>query len=415
METHPVFVSPGGNLYGQPSPSRFSVGFARVVLMPAFLLSTFSNAVQLIGGNITMVQGGTIVLPCKLTDTTESLTQISWQRKTREKLQNDDFFTIMSDGPQFVNGHDKRFEFIGSFDDKNGSLQLADITLLDEGIYTCIFTLFPSGNYKTEIPLNVLVPPVTHVEDNLPILGDDEVSLATCTAASSRPPAEVRWLTGTLADKVRATTSSIQHANGTTTTVSSLLGVPSREINHHLVQCVFTSPALSKEETVPFTIQVYFSPMEVNIGERSKDSLQCVTEANPKANFTWRRSGQSWPQSAVRVEGSTLQFLSMSSDLNGLYQCEASNLYGKDHGYLYVHVTSGTCTACWTLFSILLSLIVIGVAAAVWYLPKSRMSPRALKGSREQMQRVCKTSSGFEKAQRVEEQETVEEEEARSL
>lgn len=103
-----------------------------------------------------MVQGGTIVLPCKLTDTTESLTQISWQRKTREKLQNDDFFTIMSDGPQFVNGHDKRFEFIGSFDDKNGSLQLADITLLDEGIYTCIFTLFPSGNYKTEIPLNVL-------------------------------------------------------------------------------------------------------------------------------------------------------------------------------------------------------------------------------------------------------------------
>lgn len=31
----------------------------------------------------------------------------------------------------------------------------------------------------------------------------------------------------------------------------------------------------------------------------------------------------------------------MTPDLNGLYQCEASNTYGTKHGHLYVHVTSG--------------------------------------------------------------------------
>ncbi|GLD67585.1 nectin-1-like isoform X2, partial [Lates japonicus] len=220
--------------------------------------------------------------------------------------------------------------------------ELSNVTLLDEGVYTCIFTLFPSGNHETKIPLNLLVPPVTSISHNHPVmLGNEEVSLATCTAAGSRPPAEVRWLTGTLAEKVRATDSSTHHTNGTTTTVSSLFGVPTKEINQHAVQCVVTNPALSKEETMSFTIQVYFSPTGVNIGEKSKDSFQCVTEANPSANFTWRRPSHSFPQPGVRVEGATLQFLSMSSDLNGLYQCEASNLYGKDSGYLYVHVTSG--------------------------------------------------------------------------
>uniref|UniRef100_A0A671WBV8 Ig-like domain-containing protein n=1 Tax=Sparus aurata TaxID=8175 RepID=A0A671WBV8_SPAAU len=106
------------------------------------------------GGNKTVAQGGTVVLPCKLIDT---LSQISWQRTTRGKPQNEHFFSILpTDGPKFVNGHDKRFEFIGIFDDNNGSLQFANVTLMDEGIYTCIFTLFPSGNHETEIPLNLL-------------------------------------------------------------------------------------------------------------------------------------------------------------------------------------------------------------------------------------------------------------------
>uniref|UniRef100_A0AAX7T4V4 Ig-like domain-containing protein n=1 Tax=Astatotilapia calliptera TaxID=8154 RepID=A0AAX7T4V4_ASTCA len=216
------------------------------------------TALKVTGGSVTAVQGGTAILPCHVTDTNDDLTQITWQRKTRKNPHNDNFITIQPrNGLQFVNGRDDRFKYVGNFNNKNGTLQLSNVALKDEGSYTCIFTLFPSGNQKIEIPLNLLVPPFTSVMDNLPTLGTEEVLFATCTAAGSKPPAEVRWLTGALGDKVRTTTNSTQYDNGTTTTVSSLFGVPTREINGYQVQCVISGDSLSAEETLAFTIQVY--------------------------------------------------------------------------------------------------------------------------------------------------------------
>lgn len=101
------------------------------------------------------------------------------------------------------------------------------------------------------------MPPVSYVEDNLAVLGDKEVPLANCTAAGSWPPAEVRWLTDSVAEKVHVKNNNYEHANGTTTTVSTLFGVPTREIYQQSVQCVITGRALLKEETISFIIQVY--------------------------------------------------------------------------------------------------------------------------------------------------------------
>ncbi|XP_042338032.1 nectin-1-like [Plectropomus leopardus] len=228
-----------------------------LLLMSILISSTVVGGLQVIGGNITVVQGETTVLPCKLIDSTEHLTQISWQRMTKGNPQNENFFIVLDKtGPQFVNGRDERFKFVGNFNEKHASMQLSNATLMDEGIYTCIFTLFPIGNRMTEIPLNLLVPPVTSLKGHHPTLGDNEVVLATCTAAGSKPPATVRWLTGTLAENVKPTFNSYMHDNDTTTTVSSLFGVPTREINSRSVQCVVTSAASSKEETLSITIQV---------------------------------------------------------------------------------------------------------------------------------------------------------------
>ncbi|XP_019208187.1 nectin-4 isoform X1 [Oreochromis niloticus] len=357
------------HLTGRSMPRYFSLITCRLLLISALLFTREADALQVIGGSVTAIQGGTAILPCHVTDISDDLTQITWQRKTRQNPHKNNFITIQPrNGPQFVNGHDDRFKYIGNFNSKNGTLQLSNVTLKDEGSYTCIFTLFPSGNQKIEIPLNLLVPPFTSVMDNLPTLGTEEVLFATCTAAGSKPPAEVRWLTGALGDKVRTTTNSTQYDNGTTTTVSSLFGVPTRKINGHQVQCVISGDSLSTEETLAFTIQVYFSPIEVKISAISEDSFECVTEANPNAKFTWIRSGQYLLESAVKVEGANLQLLSLTSDLNGLYQCEASNAYGSKHGQLYMHVTSGTCRVAWALFLVLLSL---NVGAAAWYFYKS--------------------------------------------
>uniref|UniRef100_A0A669BER8 Ig-like domain-containing protein n=1 Tax=Oreochromis niloticus TaxID=8128 RepID=A0A669BER8_ORENI len=307
----------------------------------------FQSAVK-IQVMIKLVFRGTAILPCHVTDTRDDLTQITWQRRTREKPHNDNFITTQPrNALQFVNGRDGRFKYVVIFNDKNGTLQLSNVALKDEGSYTCIFTLFPSGNQKIEIPLNflitvtarntftkrcclrtlgrdicsrlmcqrnvrnfllsltsvvfapkhvcdtvssglsnvalkdegsytciftlfpsgtqkteiplkVFVPPITSIKDNLPTLGKEEVLFATCTAAGSKPPAEVRWLTGTFADKVRMTTNSTQYDNGTTTTVSSLFGVPTREINGRQVRCDISGDSLTKEISLPFTIQFIF-------------------------------------------------------------------------------------------------------------------------------------------------------------
>ncbi|CAB1419798.1 unnamed protein product, partial [Pleuronectes platessa] len=68
--------------------------------------------------------------------------------------------------------------------------------------------------------------------------------------------------------------------------------------------------------------------------------------------------GKAWPQSGVRVEGGTLQFLTRSSDLNGLYQCTAFNPYGRGIVYIYRSVISEPCVVCWILFALLIVLIV---------------------------------------------------------
>ncbi|KAM8855932.1 nectin-1-like isoform 1-T1 [Spinachia spinachia] len=330
------------------------------LVVTTIILVTVVDAHRAIGGTVNVTHGGTAILPCKLIDAKDSLTQIAW----RKEPNKDNFLLIKPlTGMNFVNGGDKRFEYFGDVHDFNGSLRFSNITLSDEGTFTCIFTLFPAGNVQTEILLNVVVPPVTSLEDNRPIWGNEEVPLVTCKAAGSRPAAEVQWLKGTLGGKVTETTNVTRHDNGTTTTVSSLSGVPSREMHGHSVKCVVTNAALRKEESLPFNIQIYFSPIEVNITKKSEDAFQCETEANPPADFTWSRSDHSGLQSTVRVEGATLRFLSMTSDLNGLYQCEASNRHGKQHSYVYVHVTSEACRACWTLFVLLIILMLVGVAA----------------------------------------------------
>ncbi|MED6248251.1 hypothetical protein ATANTOWER_029905 [Ataeniobius toweri] len=139
-----------------------------------------------------------------------------------------------------------------------------------------------------DIPLHVLVTPKTSIDDALPRLGEAEVPLATCTAASSKPPTKVAWDTSALKDKVRATNNSTLHDNGTTTTVSTLMGKPTKEIYRSRLQCVISTEKLN--QTIPFEIQIYYPPLEVNItGGPMKDQVTCEADANPKADITWRR------------------------------------------------------------------------------------------------------------------------------
>uniref|UniRef100_A0A672H326 Ig-like domain-containing protein n=1 Tax=Salarias fasciatus TaxID=181472 RepID=A0A672H326_SALFA len=223
------------NCKSHESQTGLCLCFSDVVVLPG---------VSVTGGDLTVVEGHDVTLPCKMTQE-KRLTQISWKRKTRGMPGNPFFFTISEgNGQSFVDGPDPRISFIGHFAERNGTLQISNVSLNDEGSYTCIFSLFPSGIYSTEIPLGV---EATSLNSTLLVLGNEEVLLATCTAAASRPAAQLRWITGALEKNLRETTSVTEHGNGTTTTVSSLFGVPRREISGHEVQCVVNSSALAEE------------------------------------------------------------------------------------------------------------------------------------------------------------------------
>ncbi|XP_029567795.1 nectin-3-like [Salmo trutta] len=332
-----------------------------------------TESTQVIGGRRTVVQGEDVDLSCRLIETTEDLEQITWQKSTWEETQNHNFMLIYPNGAfKFIapNGLKDRVQFIGNPSENLGSIRITAVRLLDEGTFTCIFSVFPSGAYTTEIPLTVLVPPVVNVTvDVTPVIGENEVVLATCVAAGAKPQADVKWKTGTLGSLLRTVTNSRQHDNGTTTVLSHLLGVPTRAANQQQVQCVVNQSALATERSYNYNLDIHYPPQSVNItlSEASKTTvLLCITDGNPHPNYTWSRVVQPWPGSSVKAEGDILHFLSLNSELNGLYVCETSNPYGQATGSIYVHISSETSAACWVLLVFILCLIV-AAAALIWY------------------------------------------------
>uniref|UniRef100_A0A3P8VZW5 Nectin-4-like n=1 Tax=Cynoglossus semilaevis TaxID=244447 RepID=A0A3P8VZW5_CYNSE len=360
-----IFVSHSSTLL-----FRWSCRWLTLTLV--LLLSEQTHANRVTGGDQVVLQGGSATFPCQLAATTDTITQITWDRMTKENPNGKGFYVIQANnGGYNYKILDNRFTFIGNLKGHNGSLTIANATLMDEGNYTCIFTLYPSGSFQTQMSLEVKVPPVTLVKDDFPVLSEDEALLATCLAFGSKPAAQVEWDTGNPPVRLRATTNSTLHDNGTTTTVCYLFGTPIIEINNHTVQCVITTSALSEKKTIPFSLNVYFSPRYVSITEVSENSFSCKTNANPSANITWTRLGQPLPEVGVRVKNNILQFTTMGPAINGYYRCEASNVHGRELADLLMHVVLERYVSCWILFSILLILNVLVVVLCFKY-PKVR-------------------------------------------
>lgn len=123
------------------------------LLTPRFLLSA---AIRVVNGPVSVTEGDIANLTCVLIETDEDLGQVTWQKRTRQIPENHNFLVIIP--PQdvrHVDGLGDRVRFTGDLTKKTGSIQLLNVSLQDEGVYTCIFTVFPSGPHQTEIRLNV--------------------------------------------------------------------------------------------------------------------------------------------------------------------------------------------------------------------------------------------------------------------
>uniref|UniRef100_A0A3B3S7Q5 Ig-like domain-containing protein n=1 Tax=Paramormyrops kingsleyae TaxID=1676925 RepID=A0A3B3S7Q5_9TELE len=121
-----------------------------------FLYHSTTEAIRVVDGPVSVTEGDSANLHCELIETDDALEQVSWQKRTREIPENINFLVIIPpEDVRHVNGLGHRVRFIGNLTKKTGSIQLLDVSLQDEGVYTCIFTVFPSGPHQTEIRLNV--------------------------------------------------------------------------------------------------------------------------------------------------------------------------------------------------------------------------------------------------------------------
>ncbi|XP_037395455.1 nectin-4-like isoform X1 [Pygocentrus nattereri] len=327
------------------------------LLLPSvilFLLCGRTAAVRVIGRSETATEGSDAILFCQLVETNEKLTRITWQR-TRETLTNKNFYVITTDSKtEHINGLGHRAEFIGNIQETTGTILLKNVTLRDNGVYTCIFNILPSGPFKTKIYLNVLVPPVAGVTtDVIPVAGGSEVILATCTAVKARPAADVSWRLGALSTSVKVQTNISADPDGTYTVKSFLIGVASKDLNQQKVQCLVNHISLNEELILDYALIIHYPPQVVyikSVNVLTPEEFQCVVDANPRPTFTWSRENKALSR---HVDADSL-IIPQTSDSNGLYLCNVSNQYGNGTGTLYMQVSRESTTVCWVLFSFLL-------------------------------------------------------------
>ncbi|XP_047671377.1 nectin-4-like [Tachysurus fulvidraco] len=326
----------------------------RLTCFCLLLLCFASNkAIKVIGRDGTVTTGDDAQLFCEAIETTEPLTTIRWQRRTKKKPTNTDFLVVTSSGKEeYINGLRDRVKFAGNLAVLDGSIHLSNVTLLDEGIYTCIFSIFPSGPYKTEIRLRVQVPPVVTVGTNVPaVAGDTEGILATCTAANAKPAAEVLWSLGALNNTAKVQNTVTVDSEDRYTVKSNLIGTASKDLNQKKVQCVVTHPGLKQKLELSYTLDIHYPPQVVFISSAGDEgAFRCEADANPKpTSFTWSRS---FPVNETLSSGvNSSLIVQLTTDSNGHYYCVVSNQYGEAVGYLYMYdKTSTESKTCWTLF-----------------------------------------------------------------
>ncbi|KAK2905280.1 hypothetical protein QQF64_033554 [Cirrhinus molitorella] len=199
---------------------------------------------------------------------------------------------------------------------------------------TVVCFLLSSGTEATS-PVNVSL-----TVDAIPVTGHPMATLVTCTTSRTKPAAEVSWNLGDLSNSVKVSTNTVKHLDGTFTVTSSLIATPTVQMHQQLVQCVIRHAALKEELEIDHKITVHYPPQLVFVTPFKNGSnaevYQCEADCNPAAtHFRWHSMHQTIPNDAIKTEGNKLYFLKLTSDLSGLYICEASNEYGKGIGSLY--------------------------------------------------------------------------------
>ncbi|XP_016355909.1 cell adhesion molecule 2-like [Sinocyclocheilus anshuiensis] len=284
-----------------------------------------------IAQNVTVVEGSTANMTCRV-DYNDN-TSLQWSNPAQQTLFFGDKKAL----------RDNRIELVRA-SWKELTISISDVTLSDEGQYTCSLFTMPVKTSKAF--LTVLGVPAKPEITGLsrPAQEGEEVTL-TCTTSGSKPAADIRWFRN---DKEVQGQKEV-NATGRSFTVRSTIHLKvDRTDDGAAYTCVVEHIALgSLPHQVTEVLEVHYPP-QVQIvrsvivpQEGQYFKLECVSKGNPLPEpIFWTKDGGELPDvERMIVEGRDLIITTLNKTDNGTYRCEASNHLGtnRDEFTLYVY------------------------------------------------------------------------------
>uniref|UniRef100_A0A8C0YK03 Cell adhesion molecule 4 n=1 Tax=Cyprinus carpio carpio TaxID=630221 RepID=A0A8C0YK03_CYPCA len=280
--------------------------------------------------NVTVLEGGTAQISCRLQNYDGSIVVIQNPRRQ----------TLFFNGTRALK--DDRFQMV-LFTPRLVRITLTNVSVSDEGGYFC--QLYTDDTHHQVATLSVVVPPeVPSVEVKTEAVEGGEVEL-TCVSPRSKPPATLRWVR----DRREIAGVISQQENGKTVSVSNTIRIPvERKDNGAALSCEASHPALVGQKRVRhYSLDVHFAPTvkiippQGILREGDSLSLTCSVTGNPlPRDIQWSRVNDTLPERAEKT-GNILHMSRLSQSHNGTYLCQAHNNYGRaaDHYTLLVYVS----------------------------------------------------------------------------
>lgn len=278
--------------------------------------------------NVTVLEGGTAQISCRLQNYDGSIVVIQNPRRQ----------TLFFNGTRALK--DDRFQMV-LFTPRLVRITLTNVSVSDEGGYFC--QLYTDATHHQVATLSVSVPPETPtVEVKQEAVEGGEVEL-TCVSPRSKPAATLRWMRN--GREISGVVS--QQDNAKTFSVSSTIRIPvERKDNGAALSCEAFHPALGGQKKIRhYRLDVNFAPTVRIVPPsgilREGDSLilTCSVTGNPlPRNIQWSKINDTLPERA-EISGPTFQISRLSQSHNGTYLCQAQNNYGRaaDHYTLLVY------------------------------------------------------------------------------
>lgn len=280
--------------------------------------------------NMTVTQGGTVNMTCRVEHNDN--TSLQWSNPAQQTLFFGDKKAL----------RDNRIELVQATSAEL-TISLSDVTLADEGMYTCSLFTMPVRIAKAY--LTVLGVPEKPEIDGLvkPALEGDQITL-TCITQGSRPAADLRWFRN---EKEIKGAKEVNASGRTFTVRSSLQLRVSRTDDGVAYTCKVDHVALSHEpQQATKVLEVHYAPRveiipSLSVPQESQYlKLECVSKGNPSPDpVMWSKDGGELPDlDRMIVEGRELTITSLNKTDNGTYRCEASNHLGFSRAEYVLYV-----------------------------------------------------------------------------